>query len=92
MCEKKRYSVAAQAARRPIQICNAWSAVSVSSQRERIVASPLARRTAMENGIALSDVQGTGPGGRIIYADITKTLSSGRTAQSDDGCESPRKL
>ena len=36
----------------------------------RIKASPLARRIAAENGIDLSRVQGSGPGGRIVKADV----------------------
>jgi pyruvate dehydrogenase E2 component (dihydrolipoamide acetyltransferase) len=37
---------------------------------ERIKASPLARRMANERGIDLRQVQGTGPGGRIIKENI----------------------
>jgi len=38
--------------------------------RERIFASPRARRIAREKGIALSLVEGSGPNGRIVEADI----------------------
>ena len=37
---------------------------------ERLKASPLARRIAEEKGIDLSSVQGSGPGGRIVKADL----------------------
>ena len=37
---------------------------------ERIIASPLAQRVAEENGVNLSQVQGTGPGGRIIRENV----------------------
>ncbi|MCB1529878.1 MAG: pyruvate dehydrogenase complex dihydrolipoamide acetyltransferase [Alphaproteobacteria bacterium] len=37
---------------------------------DRIFASPLARRLAAEKGINLSSVQGSGPKGRIVKADI----------------------
>ncbi len=37
---------------------------------QRIKASPVARRIAKDNGIDLSAVQGSGPGGRIIKADV----------------------
>jgi pyruvate dehydrogenase E2 component (dihydrolipoamide acetyltransferase) len=40
------------------------------SNDERIKASPLARRMADERGIDLRQVQGTGPGGRIIKENI----------------------
>ena len=36
----------------------------------RVKASPLARRIAADKGIDLSRVSGTGPGGRIVKADI----------------------
>jgi len=37
---------------------------------ERIKASPLAKRIAAEKGIDLSAVNGSGPGGRIVKADL----------------------
>ena len=40
---------------------------------ERVFASPLARRMAKQAGIDLSAVKGTGPGGRIVKADIEAT-------------------
>ena len=36
----------------------------------RLIASPLVRKLARDNHLDLSGVQGTGPGGRIIRADI----------------------
>jgi pyruvate dehydrogenase E2 component (dihydrolipoamide acetyltransferase) len=45
---------------------------------ERAKASPVARRVANELGIDIADVQGTGPGGRILKADVEK-------AAGDDG-------
>ncbi|MGO8671564.1 MAG: dihydrolipoamide acetyltransferase family protein [Capsulimonadaceae bacterium] len=39
--------------------------------RERVNASPLARRVARELGIDIALVTGTGPNGRIIEADVT---------------------
>ena len=38
--------------------------------RRRLPASPLARKLARERGIDLATVSGTGPGGRIVRADI----------------------
>ncbi len=40
------------------------------AQGERIKASPLARRLAEQKGVDLAAVSGSGPGGRIIKADI----------------------
>ena len=44
----------------------------------RTKASPLARRMAADKGIDLSRVQGTGPGGRIVKADV-ENLSQQKT-------------
>jgi pyruvate dehydrogenase E2 component (dihydrolipoamide acetyltransferase) len=44
---------------------------------ERIFASPLARRMAQQAGLDLSRVNGTGPHGRIVKADIDATLARG---------------
>lgn len=43
---------------------------------ERIKASPVARKMASENKINLVEVEGTGPGGRIIKKDIEAALDS----------------
>jgi pyruvate dehydrogenase E2 component (dihydrolipoamide acetyltransferase) len=37
---------------------------------ERVKASPLARRVARENGVDLRALSGSGPGGRIVKADV----------------------
>jgi pyruvate dehydrogenase E2 component (dihydrolipoamide acetyltransferase) len=41
-----------------------------TSSGERIKASPLARRLAADQGIDLAGLTGTGPGGRIVKADL----------------------
>jgi pyruvate dehydrogenase E2 component (dihydrolipoamide acetyltransferase) len=42
----------------------------------RVKASPLARRVARETGVELRDLTGTGPGGRIVKADVEKVAGS----------------
>jgi pyruvate dehydrogenase E2 component (dihydrolipoamide acetyltransferase) len=44
---------------------------------ERIKASPLARRMAQEKGIDLAGLSGSGPGGRIIKADVEAAPTDG---------------
>jgi len=39
-------------------------------------ASPVARRIAKEHGLDLSQLQGSGPGGRIVKADVERAASS----------------
>jgi pyruvate dehydrogenase E2 component (dihydrolipoyllysine-residue acetyltransferase) len=46
----------------------------------RAKASPVARRIAREHGIDLTTLQGTGPGGRIVKADVEAAASGGASA------------
>jgi len=48
----------------------------------RVKASPLAKRLASEAGIALSSVAGSGPGGRIVKADIEAAAKAAPAAQA----------
>jgi pyruvate dehydrogenase E2 component (dihydrolipoamide acetyltransferase) len=54
----------------PIARVGESAAPSEPPQQERVKASPLARRIAQENEIDLHEVTGTGPGGRIVKADV----------------------
>jgi pyruvate dehydrogenase E2 component (dihydrolipoamide acetyltransferase) len=45
------------------------------SAGERPHATPVARRTAVELGVALHDIAGTGPGGRITREDVQKAAA-----------------
>ncbi|HEX3557196.1 MAG TPA: dihydrolipoamide acetyltransferase family protein [Thermoanaerobaculia bacterium] len=47
---------------------------------ERIKASPIARRLAAEKGIDLASLTGTGPGGRIVEADVLAAAVAPREA------------
>jgi len=42
----------------------------------RTVASPTARRLAREHGVDLETIEGTGPGGRIIAADVEEAIAA----------------
>jgi pyruvate dehydrogenase E2 component (dihydrolipoamide acetyltransferase) len=48
-----------------------------SSSGKRVKVSPLARRLAEEKGVSLENVSGTGPGGRIVKADILTAAAKG---------------
>jgi pyruvate dehydrogenase E2 component (dihydrolipoamide acetyltransferase) len=43
---------------------------STSSSGERVFASPLAKTVAQQKGINLTEVQGSGPNGRILKQDV----------------------
>jgi pyruvate dehydrogenase E2 component (dihydrolipoamide acetyltransferase) len=53
-----------------------------AAARERIDASPLARRMAEEAGIDIAHVRGTGPGGRVVKRDIEAFLAQPRSQPS----------
>jgi len=43
----------------------------------RVKASPLARRIASEKGLDLAALSGSGPGGRIVKADVERAIAAG---------------
>jgi len=45
---------------------------TTNSSSERVVASPLAHKLAKELGHNITSISGTGPGGRVVAADITE--------------------
>ncbi len=51
--------------------------------------SPLARRMARENGVDLSALSGSGPGGRIVRADVEAAARGGVEAPALGGAPSP---
>jgi pyruvate dehydrogenase E2 component (dihydrolipoamide acetyltransferase) len=46
----------------------------------RVKASPIARRIAEDRGLDLSGLSGSGPGGRIVKADVERALAEGVAA------------
>jgi pyruvate dehydrogenase E2 component (dihydrolipoamide acetyltransferase) len=63
----------------------------------RVKASPLARRIARDQGVDLAGVKGTGPGGRVVKADVEKAQggaapaapAGGGTDEGSAGAEVP---
>jgi pyruvate dehydrogenase E2 component (dihydrolipoamide acetyltransferase) len=54
--------------------------VVAAPSRSGPIASPAARRLAREHGVELSDLQGSGPGGRIVARDIAAGPGADRRA------------
>ena len=54
----------------------------VKGEAERVKASPLAKRLAQAQNIDLSTLQGSGPGGRIVRADIDAAVGKAPAAAS----------
>ncbi len=51
----------------------------------RVIASPLARKVAEDEGIDLAGVHGTGPGGRIVRADVDAVTHGGPAPAAAQG-------
>jgi pyruvate dehydrogenase E2 component (dihydrolipoamide acetyltransferase) len=56
---------------------------------ERVLASPLARRLAEEHELDLSQIKGSGPGGRIVRSDVEAALSGERPAAQPQPAATP---
>ena len=86
--ERNQPTPAAPAASEPVAPAGAVAASPASSGTAngtlngtaRQFASPLVRKLARENHLDLSHVEGSGPGGRIIRADISGLLANGAPA------------
>ena len=66
-------SAAPDSAAIPITLAAAVAAVAAAAPKAegaRVFASPLARRLAVENGLDLTKIAGSGPHGRIVKADV----------------------
>nr|WP_300047088.1 dihydrolipoamide acetyltransferase family protein [uncultured Nocardioides sp.] len=57
------------------------SGAAAGRRPDRLLATPLVRRLAREHGLVLDDIAGSGPGGRIIRADVQSLI--GTDAQLD---------
>lgn len=58
----------------------AASTSSVKAPTDRIIASPLAKTIAIEKGLSLKNVKGSGPGGRIVAKDLEGLKPAGEAA------------
>ncbi len=56
----------------------------VVSERGRVKVSPLARSMALSHGLDLALTRGTGPGGRIVRADILEVLEKGSAQKTQE--------
>jgi pyruvate dehydrogenase E2 component (dihydrolipoamide acetyltransferase) len=50
---------------------------SATPDNGRIKASPLAKKIAEDKNLNIADIQGTGPGGRVVKKDVEAALESG---------------
>ena len=57
------------------------------SDPERVKASPVARRMARDAGVELAQIEGSGPGGRIVRSDVEKAGRRGDGKRSAAGAK-----
>jgi len=61
----------------------AEAAPEAAQPAKRVKASPAAKKLAQEHGIALEDIVGTGPGGRITREDVLKAVERKAAAKPE---------
>jgi pyruvate dehydrogenase E2 component (dihydrolipoamide acetyltransferase) len=60
----------------------ARASAGATKSGDRIIASPLAKRIAEQKGLNLATVKGSGPGGRIVKADVEDAQPGATTEQT----------
>ncbi len=73
-------AASAAAAPAPSSPARSAPAAAPAAPDGRVKASPIARRVARERGLDLHGLSGSGPGGRIVKADVERALASGAAA------------
>lgn len=61
------------------------SSSSSSAPTDRIIASPLAKTIALDKGISLRQVKGSGPNGRIVKEDVEKFIAENKISTPKQG-------
>ena len=85
--DKKPDAVAPEAPAAPAAV--EQPAPKASGEGGRIIASPLAKKLAQANGIDLSLVTGTGPGGRIQKVDVLNAVEARKEAPAASPAAAP---
>ncbi|MBW8699099.1 Dihydrolipoyllysine-residue acetyltransferase component of pyruvate dehydrogenase complex [Streptomyces sp. MBT84] len=74
---RRETKAATNTANEPTKADSPGPHVSTAAQMgERVFASPLARRLLKDAGLSLSDVEGTGPHGRIVRKDVEHAIAT----------------
>lgn len=84
----KPNGVAAQTAVEPEE---AETPAPPASGGERVKASPLARKVAEDHGLDLTQVKGTGPGGRITREDVELAIEEQKSAPAQSATPASEK-
>ncbi|KRX55751.1 Lipoamide acyltransferase component of branched-chain alpha-keto acid dehydrogenase complex, mitochondrial, partial [Trichinella sp. T9] len=65
---------------------------TISKDKKTVITTPSVRRLAMENKINLSEIKGTGPGGRILKEDLLNVISAEMDANVDASEDEKKSL
>ncbi|KRX75994.1 Lipoamide acyltransferase component of branched-chain alpha-keto acid dehydrogenase complex, mitochondrial, partial [Trichinella sp. T6] len=65
---------------------------TISKNKKTVITTPSVRRLAMENKINLSEIKGTGPGGRILKEDLLNVISAEIDANVDASEDEKKSL
>jgi pyruvate dehydrogenase E2 component (dihydrolipoamide acetyltransferase) len=60
----------------------AVAAPTTTSSSDRVFASPLAKKIARESGVLLAAINGSGPHGRVVKADVEDAIARGTASSS----------
>ena len=71
---------APQPAPKPAPVAPAPAAAPATNGHDRSLASPLARRMAVQAGLDVARITGSGPHGRVVKADVETALKGGAGA------------
>ncbi|MBX9737006.1 MAG: 2-oxo acid dehydrogenase subunit E2 [Phycisphaerales bacterium] len=64
-----------------------------TSAGDRVFASPLARKIAADSGVDLTQIEGTGPSGRVVRKDVESFIARGSGARStSNGFHAPAPI
>uniref|UniRef100_K3W988 Acetyltransferase component of pyruvate dehydrogenase complex n=1 Tax=Globisporangium ultimum (strain ATCC 200006 / CBS 805.95 / DAOM BR144) TaxID=431595 RepID=K3W988_GLOUD len=67
---------------KPLTPAAVADAAPARASSDRVFASPLAKKIARESGAVLSVINGTGPHGRVVKADVEEALARGQATQT----------
>jgi pyruvate dehydrogenase E2 component (dihydrolipoamide acetyltransferase) len=74
---KQSPSAATAVATNDVKTTNVQQVQNIQKTESRVIASPLAKRIAQNEGVDISSVVGTGPRGRVVKDDVLNAKSSG---------------
>ncbi|MBK9005567.1 MAG: 2-oxo acid dehydrogenase subunit E2 [Anaerolineae bacterium] len=92
VADEKPVQSTGQSASVPSTVSTPQASSIVHGQSPEIKASPLAKKIARDNNINLAQLQGTGPGGRVVRKDVESVISGQSSVSSKQSAPSIYQL